>query len=100
MKIFLNLLLCDFKRTVLSLRFLVAIVGLTIITLLTMFDEIRHFQPGITSVLYIDMVIRYLDFHITYLIFAAIPGTLLFCADWVNRFIRFAVLSRSKYKYA
>lgn len=100
MKLFFNLLACDFKRTVFSLRFLVAAVGFTVITFVTMFDELPHLQSGVTSLVYIDQIIRYLDFHITYLIFAAIPGTILFCTDWDNRFIRFSVVRCSKRKYA
>ena len=50
--------------------------------------------------LYINQIIRYLDFHIIYLLFAAIPGTLLFCEDWDNRFVRVSVVRCSKQKYA
>lgn len=100
MRQFFNLLSCDFKRTLFSFRFLAAVLGFTLVTLITMFDEITFFRPGDTSLVYIDAIIRYLDFHIVYLIFAAIPGTLLFCADWDNRFIRFSVVRCSKRKYA
>lgn len=100
MKIFLNILVSDIKRTIFSFRFLVAVVGFIVVTFVTMFQEISYLQVGVTSVLYIDHIIRYLDFHILYLIFAGIPGTLLFCSDWDNRFFRFAVVRCSKKKYA
>jgi len=100
MKILLNTVRWDLKRTILSKRFLFAVLGLSLVTIVTMFDEISSFQRGITSIAYIRVIIGYLDFYIIYLLFAAIPGTTLFCADWDNRFIRFSVVRCSKSKYA
>jgi len=100
MKIFFNVLFCDIKRTIISWRFLAAVLCFTMVTILTMFDELPSMQPGITSIVYVNLIIGYLDFHMVYLIFAAIPGATLFCSDWDNRFIRFSVVRCSKIKYA
>ena len=100
MNIFFNTLRCDFKRTIFSLRFLVAVLGFTLITIITMIEELSYMPLGVTSLVYIYQIINYLDFYIIYLIFAAIPGTLLFCSDWDNRFMRFSVVRCSKRIYA
>lgn len=80
MKVFFNLLVCDLRRTIFSAKFLVAVFGFILTTLVTMFDELQYLQPS-NSLVYIYQIIRYLDFHIVYLLFAAIPGALLFCSD-------------------
>lgn len=49
--------------------------------------------------LYIYTIIRYLDFHIIYILFAAIPGALLFCFDWEHQFIRFILIRCPKKSY-
>lgn len=100
MKLFLNMLKVDFQRTLTSWKFVIAVCGYTLVTCLTMMDELIYFLPGETSIYYIFQIIRYLDFHIVYLIFAAVPGTLLFCSDWDNRYIRFSVVRSGKWSYA
>lgn len=100
MKRFFNTLKCDLKRSVASYPFGLAVIGYVVVTLLTMFDELPFFQIGSTSLVYIFYIFRYLDFHSVYLIFAAIPSTLLFCSDWDNQYIRFAVLRSMKRTYA
>jgi len=99
MKIFCNTLLCDFKRTFISCYFLAATLGLVFVKIITLFDEASYFVPGKTTIVYISLIEQYLDFNIIYLLFAAIPGTILFCADWDNRFIRFSVVRSSKLNY-
>lgn len=99
MKVFFNLLVCDLRRTIFSAKFLVAVFGFILTTLVTMFDELQYLQPS-NSLVYIYQIIRYLDFHIVYLLFAAIPGALLFCSDWENHFIRFCIIRSSPKSYA
>lgn len=100
MKIFINTCACDLKRTLVSRQFFVAAIGLSMVTIITMFDELAYMQPGTTTIVYINLIEGYLDFHMVYLLFAAIPGATLFCSDWDNRFIRFSVMRCSKIKYA
>lgn len=99
MKVFFNLLVCDLRRTIFSAKFLVAVFGFILTTLVTIFDELQYLQPS-NSLVYIYQIIRYLDFHIVYLLFAAIPGALLFCSDWENHFIRFCIIRSSPKSYA
>ena len=100
MKVFCNTLICDLKRTFISLYFLTATIGLAFVKIITLFDEAPSFIPGETTIVYIYLIEQYLGFNIIYLLFAAIPGTILFCSDWDNRFIRFSVVRSSKMKYA
>lgn len=79
--------------------FAFSVFGYIVTTLLTLFDEGRDLQPGVTSLFYVYTIIRYLDFHILYILFAAIPSTLLFCTDWDHQFIRFFVIRSSKIYY-
>lgn len=99
MKVFNNTLACELKRTLFSPLFVFSVLGYTVVTLLTLFDEGTDFQPGVTSIFYVYMIIRYLDFHVLYILFAAIPSTLLFCSDWEHQFIRFFVIRSSKRNY-
>ena len=55
-------------------------------------------QPE-NDLIYIYGIFQYLDFQLLYLLFAAIPGAALFCADWENRFIRFSAQRCSKRIY-
>ena len=99
MKKFFYPLLCDLKRVFFSSGFFIAVVGFVLTTLVTMFDELNYLQ-SYSSLVYIYRIIRYLDFHIVYLLFAAIPGTLLFCSDWQNHFIHLCVIRSSPRIYA
>ena len=99
MKVFINTLACELKRAFLSPLFTFSVLGYIAFTLLTLFDEGSDFQPGITSIMYIYMIIRYLDFHVIYILFAGIPSTLLFCLDWEHQFIRFFVIRSTKRYY-
>lgn len=99
MKVFINTLYCELKRTLFSPLFIFSVFGYIAVTLLTLFDEGSDFQPGITSIMYIYMIIRYLDFHVLYILFAGIPSTLLFCMDWEHQFIRFFVIRSTKRYY-
>lgn len=98
-KRFFRTLQCDLRRSLFSCKFLLIVIGYVLVTLLTMFDELPFFQPGITSLAYIWYIFDFLDFHIIYLVFAAVPGTLLFCSDWENRYIRFSVMRSFKRTY-
>lgn len=99
MKLFSNTLICEFKRILLSPLYTIAIFGYVGVTLLTLIEEGTDFRTGLTSIYYIYTIIRYLDFHVLYIVFAAIPSTLLFCSDWENQFIRFVVIRSSKRCY-
>ena len=88
MRIFLNVLKNDFARTVCSKAFVFAALGLTVATFLTGMEELSYMTPE-NDLIYIYGIFQYLDFQLLYLLFAAIPGAALFCADWENRFIRF-----------
>lgn len=99
MRVFINMLTCDLKRAIFSTLFVFSVLGYVGVTLLTLFDEGTDFQPGITNIVYIYTVIRYLDFHIIYILFAAIPGALLFCFDWEHQFVRFVLIRCPKNSY-
>lgn len=99
MKVFATTLASELKRALLSPLFVFSVCGYIVFTLLTLFDEGTAFRPGITSLFYVYRVIRYLDFHILYILFAAIPSTLLFCVDWNHQFIRLLVLRSAKRNY-
>lgn len=99
MKLFTNTLVCELKRAIISKRFFLSVIGYAVITLITLLDEGTDFQSGSTSLLYIYMIIRYLDFHVLYIMFAAIPSAVLFCIDWDHQFIRFFVIRSSKKYY-
>lgn len=99
MKVFTNMVASELKRSLVSPLFIFSVFGYMAVTLLTLFDEGTDFQPGVTSLLYIYTIIRYLDFHILYILFAAIPSTLLFCLDWEHQFIRFLVIRTSQKCY-
>lgn len=95
-----NILACEFKRILISSQFIFSVIGYILVTLLTLLDEGRDFQPGVTSLLYVYTIIRYLDFHILYIFFAGIPSSLLFCLDWDHHFIRYIVIRSTKRSYA
>ena len=89
MRVFWNVLKNDLARTVCSKAFIFAALGLTAATFLTGMDELSYMTPE-NDLIYIYGIFQYLDFQLLYLLFAAIPGAALFCADWENRFIRFS----------
>ena len=99
MKQFLFVLGQDLRRTLLSWKFLAAVLGLVAVDMFSLFDEYRFFTST-TSILYFQLLLRYRDFYIVFLLFSALPGATLFCEDWDNRYIRFAVLRSSKSIYA
>ena len=100
MKTFFNLLNGDIQRSLFSFRSLGAVISYVLITFITLFDEFPYFQSGYTSVTYIYQLIQNLDFHIIYVLIGTIPGALLFCNDWDNRFFRLSVVRSTKRKYA
>ena len=98
MRVFLNVLKNDLARTVCSKAFIFAALGLTAATFLTGMEELSYMTPE-NDLIYIYGIFQYLDFQLLYLLFAAIPGAALFCADWENRFIRFSAQRCSKRIY-
>jgi len=90
----------DLRRLIGSFRFAIAVIGLSGVTLLTLWDELQYTVPGETSITYIRLLIDYWNFNMVYLLFAAIPSATVFCTDWENRYIRFSVLRSSKRIYA
>lgn len=99
MKNFFRVLGQDLRRTILSWTFLISVVALAATDVITLFDEYRLASDD-TSVLYLLGMMNYRNFHMVFLIFAALTGTTLFCSDWDNRFIRFSVVRSSKNVYA
>ena len=93
-----NVLRNDFARTVCSKAFVFAALGLTAATFLTGMEELSYMQSE-NDLIYIYGIFQYLDFQLLFLLFAAIPGAALFCADWENRFIRFSAQRCSKRIY-
>lgn len=98
MRIFLNTLREDLRRTVCGKAFALSVLAFTAVTFLTGWEEISFFTPD-TPVTYAYMIFQYLDFYLLFLLFAAIPGATLFCADWENRFIRFSAQRGTKLGY-
>lgn len=98
MRVFWNVLKNDLVRTVCSKAFVFAALGLTVATFLTGMDELSYMTPE-NDLIYIYGIFQYLDFQLLFLLFAAIPGAALFCADWENRFIRFSAQRCSKRIY-
>ena len=76
-----NVLRNDFARTVCSKAFVFAALGLTAATFLTGMEELSYMQSE-NDLIYIYGIFQYLDFQLLFLLFAAIPGAVLFCADW------------------
>ena len=72
-----NVLRNDFARTVCSKAFVFAALGLTAATFLTGMEELSYMTPE-NDLIYISYS-QYLDFQLLYLLFAAIPGAVLFC---------------------
>lgn len=99
MKRFFCVLGQDLRRTILSWTFLAAVLGFAAINVATLFDEYQ-FTSADTSILYLQMLMGYRDFYIVFLLFAALPGTTLFCSDWDNRYIRFSIMRSTKNTYA
>lgn len=99
MKHFFCVLGQDLRRTVLSWTFLAAVLGLAFVNVASLFDEYQYFHED-TSVLYLEMLLGYRNFYMVFLLFAALPGTTLFCSDWDNRYIRFSVMRSTKNAYA
>lgn len=98
MRVFLNVLKNDLARTVCSKAFVFAALGLTAATFLTGMEELSYMQSK-NDLIYIYGIFQHLDFQLLFLLFAAIPGAALFCADWENRFIRFSAQRCSKRIY-
>ena len=67
MKVFCNTLICDLKRTFISLYFLTATIGLAFVKIITLFDEAPSFIPGETTIVYIDFIEQNLGFNNIYL---------------------------------
>lgn len=84
MKQFLFVMAQDLRRTMISWTFLFAVLGLEFVNIVTLFDEYQYTSSS-TSILYLQMLMEYRDFYIVFLLFAALPGTTLFCSDWDNR---------------
>lgn len=84
MKQFLFVVAQDLRRTMISWTFLFAVLGLAFVNIVTLFDEYQYTSSS-TSILYLQMLMEYRDFYIVFLLFAALPGTTLFCSDWDNR---------------
>ncbi len=87
------------KRIFLSKGFWGACIGIAAMNLLAVYQEITAIGDGQTSVLYLYEISNYVNFWVLYLLFAAIPGATLFCADWENRFFRLSIVRCSKRVY-
>lgn len=87
------------KRVLSSKGFIGACAGLVFTSLLNIYQELTIIDGMETSVLYLYEVETHADFWILSFLFAAIPGSVLFCSDWENRFIRFSIVRSSKINY-
>ncbi len=102
MRYFFSVLVQDLRRTILSRLFLAAMLGLAIVNVATLFDELQLVLSDTSniSILYLETLMGYRNFYMMFLLFAALPGSTLFCYDWNNRYIRFSVMRSSKNIYA
>ena len=98
MKKFLGSTGAGLKRTFFSLSFLSAAVGLCVMSLLSIYQEMA-FVGSESSVVYLYDMGNYANFWILFLLFGAVPGATLFCAEWKNRYIRFIILRGGKACY-
>lgn len=99
MKPFFRLTWSTLKRALLSKSFSAAVLGLAAMSLLSVWDEVSNLEGNPSSVTYLYQIAEVAKFWVLYLLFAAIPGAALFCADWENRYIRFSVARCSKRVY-
>ncbi len=99
MRKFFYLFLSTLKRIFLSKSFWGACVGLAAMSLVSVYEEVITLDGMGTSVLYLYEIGTYANFWILYLLFAAIPGSVIFCSDWENRFFRLSVVRCTKRIY-
>lgn len=99
MRKFFFLFISTLKRVFLSKSFWGACAGLAIMSLISIYEESVTLDGMETSVLYLYEIGTYANFWILYLLFAAIPGSALFCSDWENRFFRSSIVRCTKRIY-
>ena len=94
MRNFLHFTASGLRRTVLAPSFVGAAVGQCALSLLSVYEEITLVGADSTASYLYEMGI-YANFWVLFLLFGAIPGATLFCADWENRYIRFSAARRA-----
>lgn len=98
MRNFLHFTASGLRRTVLAPSFVGAAVGQCALSLLSVYEEITLVGADSTASYLYEMGI-YANFWVLFLLFGAIPGATLFCADWENRYIRFSAARAGKAAY-
>lgn len=93
---FLNLFLIDCKRSIFSRRSAFAILGLTLILLLSVVDETHN---GASDIAYYTFVSDFINGDFFFVIFAAVPGAVLFCMDMNSAYYRFLLTRISPVQY-
>ena len=95
MRNFLHFTASGLRRTVLAPSFVGAAVGQCALSLLSVYEEMTLVGADSTASYLYEMGI-YANFWVLFLLFGAIPGATLFCADWENRYIRFSAARAGK----
>ncbi|MDD3278591.1 MAG: hypothetical protein PHG16_06865 [Lachnospiraceae bacterium] len=95
---FVRSLIGDIRYMLCSYRFLAAVVGYTVISFISLLDEMKLF-PG-ASVYYLYMVYYSYPFWLLFLLFAVFPGGKSFCEDFESRYYRYRILRFGKRNYA
>lgn len=98
MRRMINSLRTDLRYMLISCRFLLACVGLALVSLLSVAEEIV--SNGAGSVYSYYTIYWYQPFYILYLLFSVIPGAVSFCIDWNTKHFRFVLLRSNKKIYA
>lgn len=98
MKNFISVLSGDLKRALISLKFLLAILGLILLFVIGLYS--KQFFSETPVVLYAELLISMLSYNIVFLVFGAIGGTMLFCTDWENKYFRVMLTKTTATKYA
>ena len=98
MRNFLHFTASGLRRTVLAPSFVGAAVGQCALSLLSVYEEMTLVGADSTASYLYEMGI-YANFWVLFLLFGAIPGATLFCADWENRYIRFSAARAGKAAY-
>ena len=95
---FARCLVGDLRYMIASYRFVWACIGYTVISLVSILDEMKAFPEA--SVFYLYTVYYYYPFWLLFLLFAVISGGASFCVDWENRYFRYRILRYGKKNYA
>lgn len=93
---FIHLLHQDLYRTIISIKFVAAVLGIAFINYLSAWQDIMSVGG---CVAYFYLVSRAMGIENIYFLLAAIPGTMLYRADLESCFYRFAMVRGSRLPY-